>query len=232
MDQSERWSGRPFRAYTAVNPPYIGTLDVGLRKDKSRFLQNLWTAQATARSKLIPKGLEGPRAMASLEESSLDAAGEFFARAKCFWTVWQAKSYQELSRRVSHDKETGADGQAKVLVQVNELGHFEEPILRDDGPCLAIHLQPLPGGLCRFSYVAIGDDEEEREVIDMGEVVERVATTGEFTVLSFADCSSSIWHLSLPNLQLVRARDALCDSSTSPVNAQPRCHLAQLVWYW
>jgi hypothetical protein len=119
-----------------------------------------------------------------------------------------------------------------VLVQVNELGHFEEPMLREDGPCMAIHLQPLPGDLCRFSYVAIGDDEEEREVIDMSEVVERVATTGESAVLNGAHVSSSIWYLSFPYVQLVRTCDAICDSSTKAIDAQSRCHLAQPVWHW
>lgn len=73
----------------------------------------------------------------------------------------------------------GADEQAKVLVQVDESGAFKEPMLREDGPCLAIRLQPLPGALCRFSYIALGDEEEEREVIDMIDVLERVATTSE-----------------------------------------------------
>ncbi|WWC73238.1 uncharacterized protein I206_107204 [Kwoniella pini CBS 10737] len=53
MDQTGRWSARPFRSYTVVHPPYSVALDpVATRRDKIRFIHNLWSAQASARAKL------------------------------------------------------------------------------------------------------------------------------------------------------------------------------------
>lgn len=101
-DQTDRWSGRPFRSYTTVNPPFTSSLDpVATRKDKLRFIENLWAAQAYARSKLLAQSRKaGPRVMSSAEEVGLDAAGEAFARAKCYWNVWSRDVWMDQGRRV------------------------------------------------------------------------------------------------------------------------------------
>jgi hypothetical protein len=98
VDQSDRWSGRPFRAYSAVNPQFGGSLDeVAVRQEKLRFLQNLWSAQAMARAKLLTKE---PSAYKSNVEVGLEAAGELFGRAACFWSLWQRPEWDQLSRKV------------------------------------------------------------------------------------------------------------------------------------
>ncbi len=103
VDQGDRWSGRQFRSYNAVQPPYGSSIDpVSIRKDKLRFLQSLWAAQAHARAK-PPKvsGVTAPmRVMMCDEEQGLDAAGEMFGRAKCFWNVWDRPTWTSASPKV------------------------------------------------------------------------------------------------------------------------------------
>lgn len=49
---SDRWSNRPFRAYTVVHPPSPVNLDPArTQADKSRFLENLWNVQAQYRTR-------------------------------------------------------------------------------------------------------------------------------------------------------------------------------------
>lgn len=51
-EYSDRWSNRPFRAYSIVHPPAPPNYDpVRTRNDKQRFLECLWNAQAMYRSK-------------------------------------------------------------------------------------------------------------------------------------------------------------------------------------
>lgn len=101
-DQTDRWAGRPFRSYTTVNPPFTSSLDpVVVRKDKLRFVENLWAAQAYARAKaLAQERRPGPRVMASGQEIGLDTAGEAFARAKCYWNVWDHENWMHQTKRV------------------------------------------------------------------------------------------------------------------------------------
>lgn len=83
------------------------TLDsVATRKDKIRFLHNLWAAQTVARAKLLPKDVEPPRPMVGEYEVGLEAAGEVFGRAKCYWSVWDKKGWEGVGKKVS----PGSDG--------------------------------------------------------------------------------------------------------------------------
>ena len=55
------------------------------------------------------------------------------------------------------------------------------PIGDEGGPCMLIRLQPMSGGFCRFSFVTVAEgDTEERIVLDVSEVLERIATTGTY----------------------------------------------------
>jgi hypothetical protein len=101
MDQGDRWSSRPFRPYSTVQPPFAVPLDpVVIRRDKLRFIQNLWTAQALARTRNIDR-VAAPRVLAGIEEYGLERAGELFGRAKCFWNVWQSDAWQANVKKVS-----------------------------------------------------------------------------------------------------------------------------------
>jgi hypothetical protein len=67
--------------------------------------------------------------------------------------------------------------QAKVVIHVDEdASAIDLPLEEEEEPRMSIRLQPMAGGLCRFSYITTADDEGERTVIDMNEVTQRIAT--------------------------------------------------------
>jgi hypothetical protein len=109
MDQSDRWAARPFRSYTTVHPPYSVSLDpVATRRDKMRFVHNLWAAQALARAKLLPQEVrQVPRALVEEEEIGLESAGEMFGRAKCYWNVWERHGWLHADRKVGANGRRG-----------------------------------------------------------------------------------------------------------------------------
>jgi hypothetical protein len=75
---------------------------VATRRDKLRFVQNLWSAQALARARISAKDakITVPRVMMGNEEFGLEKAGEVFGKAKCFWNVWERNGYLNASRKV------------------------------------------------------------------------------------------------------------------------------------
>jgi hypothetical protein len=106
-DHGDRWSSRPFRAYTTVHPPFSVSLDpVATKRDKLRFVQNLWSAQALARARLSVKGKGTvPRVMMGNEECALEQAGETHARARCFFNVWERNGWNGM-KKVSHTQDS------------------------------------------------------------------------------------------------------------------------------
>ncbi|KAK6904572.1 hypothetical protein I203_105388 [Kwoniella mangroviensis CBS 8507] len=102
-----------------------GALDpVATRRDKLRFIQNLWAAQALARTKLSSKeGKNLARALMSEHELSLEGAGEPMGRAKCYWDVWEKSAW------LAHRK-------AKVAVHIDEEGLAENLPVGEDAPLL------------------------------------------------------------------------------------------------
>ncbi|ORY29168.1 hypothetical protein BCR39DRAFT_533070 [Naematelia encephala] len=167
MDQTDRWSARPFRSYTTVHPPFAASLDViASRRDKLRFIQNLWAAQALARTKRLPKEISAPpRVVMTDEEISLDDAGEPFGRAKCFWTIWDRATWSAVPKK------------AKVAILIDEDGGSSDPPVSEEGaPCVVFRLQPLSGSLCRFSHATLAETSTERTLIDMADVNAKIAT--------------------------------------------------------
>lgn len=64
------------------------------------------------------------------------------------------------------------------MVHIDEDAKALEIPLADEGaPFMVIRLHPMPGGLCRFTYVTNADEVNERIVIDMSDVSEYIATT-------------------------------------------------------
>lgn len=51
QDESERWSNRPFRSLSVVHPATNSVAPMQLASDKTRFLENLWMAQALYRAR-------------------------------------------------------------------------------------------------------------------------------------------------------------------------------------
>ena len=73
-----------------------------------------------------------------------------------------------------------AEIQARVVVHIDEDGESADlPLSSELDPSLAIRLQPLAGGLCRLSYTTADEDETERLLVSIQDVVEHMVTTSE-----------------------------------------------------
>ena len=155
-----------------------------MRKDKLRFLERLWTAQAQARAKILPKELDvksPPQVLASKAEWALDSAGEAFGRAKVYWNVWHRKEWTEEDRKVSRPLVQSDGVQGKVAVHIDEDGDAPELQISDEaGPFVVIRLQPMSGGLCRISFdPAPEDDPHRRILVANNDVMKNIVTISE-----------------------------------------------------
>ena len=95
QDQSDRWSGRPFRAYSVVHPPSPVNLDPVLAEsDKQRFLENLWTTQAMFRAK------EGRSVVLVSGEKEVESRGGRVTQARTYFNVYQRTAYLTEPKKV------------------------------------------------------------------------------------------------------------------------------------
>ena len=92
---SERWSGRPFRAFTVVHPPSPPNLNPErAESDKKAFLENLWTAQAKYRTK------EGLSVVIRSEDQEVESRGARMTVASTFYNVYQRTDFLKERRKV------------------------------------------------------------------------------------------------------------------------------------
>ena len=95
QDLSERWSDRPFRAFTIVHPPYTPNLNPErAESDKKAFLENLWTAQAKYRTK------EDQSVVIRSEGQEVDSRGGRITVASTFYNVYQRTDFLKERRKV------------------------------------------------------------------------------------------------------------------------------------
>ena len=95
QDMSERWSGRPFRAFTVVHPPSPPNLNPErAESDKKAFLENLWTAQAKYRTK------EGLSVVIRSEDQEVESRGARMTVASTFYNVYQRTDFLKERRKV------------------------------------------------------------------------------------------------------------------------------------
>jgi protein ECT2 len=96
QDQSERWSGRPFRALSIVHPPHPVNFDpVRSQTDKYRFLENLWTAQAMYRAK------HGRSVVLYSSEREMEARAGRVTLARTYLNVYQRTAYLGEPKKVN-----------------------------------------------------------------------------------------------------------------------------------
>ena len=94
-DQSDRWSGRPFRALSVVHPPHPINLDPPkTQADKQRFLENLWLVQAKYRARV------GQSVVLCLEAKEVEARGGRSVVARTFYNVYQRKAFLQEPKKV------------------------------------------------------------------------------------------------------------------------------------
>lgn len=95
QDQTERWSGRPFRALSLVHPPSPVNYDpMTTQADKSRFLENLWTAQAMYRAR------HGRSVVLCSSEREMEARAGRITLARTYFNVYQRTAYLGEPRKV------------------------------------------------------------------------------------------------------------------------------------
>jgi hypothetical protein len=131
-----------------------------------RFVENLWAAQAKARK---ARGLVS-------QELDLD---EPFQRARCYWSLFTNPPAHRVCFHTD-DVLPVLTSQGKVVMYIDEPDTPSESAMGDS--VLMFHLQAMPGGFIRFSYkTATGD--EDRQVIDVSEVLEKTISTSMSTQL-------------------------------------------------
>lgn len=93
--QSDRWSGRPFRSLSVVNPPSPVYLDpTQTEADKRRFLENLWHVQASYRSRA------GQSVVLRAEEMEVESKGGRVTLARTYYNVYQRTVFLQEPKKV------------------------------------------------------------------------------------------------------------------------------------
>jgi len=95
QDQTERWSGRPFRSLSVVNPPLpINYYPAQTESEKQRFLENLWKAQAMYRARA------GQSVVLCSETQEVDNRHGKTTLAKTYFNVYQRTAFLQEQKKV------------------------------------------------------------------------------------------------------------------------------------
>ncbi|KAF8743234.1 Guanine nucleotide exchange factor for Rho/Rac/Cdc42-like GTPases, partial [Rhizoctonia solani] len=168
-DQPDRWSGRPFRAMTALaltpqslsvpaDPFARPRVDSSPEQAKARFLENLWAVQARLRTRLgrsvVLYGGEREVGMATL--------------ARTWWNLYSRTAYLSETKKPKVMVHIDAEGTADPL----PFGMAGAP------PYVVIRVQPLAGELCRFAVSSCNEeDEREEDIVHTPSVPGRIVQT-------------------------------------------------------
>jgi protein ECT2 len=96
-DQSGLWANRPFRQYTVVLPPSTLNLDPSRTEDaKTRFLNNLWDAQARYRTR------NGQSVALCAEDREVEVQPGRLVVARTYFNLYQRTAFLQESRKVSN----------------------------------------------------------------------------------------------------------------------------------
>ncbi|TRM67640.1 hypothetical protein BD626DRAFT_394072 [Schizophyllum amplum] len=162
-DQSERWSGRPFRALSVVHPPHPVNLDpTRTQSDKQRFLENLWLVQAKYRARA------GQSVVLCSEAKEVEARGGRSVVARAYYNVYQRTAFLQEAKKT------------KAVVHVDASGCADNiPFGVGNPPFVCIRLQPIAGELCRVRVTSSSDDGDgdEDEVVQSSRVPSRIVQT-------------------------------------------------------
>ena len=95
QDQTDRWSGRSFRSLFVVNPPMPANLDP-IQTDilKQRFLESLWTAQATYRARA------GQSVVLRADEQEVECRSGRVTLARTYFNVYQRTAFLQEPKKV------------------------------------------------------------------------------------------------------------------------------------
>ena len=182
QDVSDRWSGRPFRAFTVVHPPYPPNLNPErAESDKKAFLENLWTAQAKYRTK------ENLSIVIRSDEEEVESRGGRMTVANTFYNVYSRTDFLKERRKVrpgmflSVGCVCSQRNQTKVVVHIDPDGVADRvPFGVEGPPMVVIRVQPMAGELSKFTVNSSDSmDEGEEDIIQTDRVPGRIVQTGE-----------------------------------------------------
>ncbi|CAE6503423.1 unnamed protein product [Rhizoctonia solani] len=168
-DQPDRWSGRPFRALSALaltpqshsgpaDPFARPHVDSTPEQAKVRFLENLWAVQARLRTRLgrsvVLYGGEREVGLATI--------------AKTWWNLYSRTAFLSETKK------------PKVVVHIDAEG-TADPLpfgMGGAAPFVVIRVQPLAGELCRFAVSSCNEeDEREEDIVHTPSVPGRIVQT-------------------------------------------------------
>ncbi|KAI0004943.1 hypothetical protein BJV74DRAFT_315564 [Russula compacta] len=162
QDQTDRWSGRPFRPLSVVFPPYPPNLNPQrTENEKVRFLENLWLSQANIRAR------SGKSIVLHSDEREVESRGGRTTYARTYFNVYQRTAFLQEPRKT------------KVVVHIDELGTSDPiPFGVNGPPFVSIRVQPMAGALSRYKVTSSDpNDENEEDIVQTGRVSDRVVHT-------------------------------------------------------
>ncbi|TFK43736.1 hypothetical protein BDQ12DRAFT_752507 [Crucibulum laeve] len=190
QDQTDRWSGRPFRSLSVVNPPMPINLDpTQTEVDKQRFLENLWHVQATYRARA------GQSVVLRSDEQEVECRSGKITLARTYFNVYQRSAFLQEQKKT------------KIIVHIDPLGTADPIPFGLGGPPFArIKVQPLAGGLCRYAVTSSDPaDEGEDDIVQTERVPFRVVQTiHQYGLFEFKTGKNS-----LPSTPTARSRVAI-----------------------
>ncbi|EMD40501.1 hypothetical protein CERSUDRAFT_148569 [Gelatoporia subvermispora B] len=160
QDQNDRWSGRQFRIYTAVNPP-LNLDPVRTEEDKKRFLDNLWDIQAKYRTRAHQS------VALCAEEREVENKGGHVTLARTYFNIYQRTAFLREPKKT------------KVVLHIDPMGSADPiPFGVHGPPYVVVRVTPMEGELSRYK-VASSDpnDEGEDDIVHTARVPARIIQT-------------------------------------------------------
>ncbi|KAF4602112.1 hypothetical protein EYR40_005316 [Pleurotus pulmonarius] len=192
QDQSERWSGRPFRSFAVVRPPMPVNMDpTQTEEDKRRFLENLWSTQARYRARA------GQSVVLRADEREVESHSGRTTVARTYYNVYTRTAF------LQEEKKT------KVVVHIDALGSADPlPFGMAAPPYVVIRLQPMAGDLARYRVTSSDPNVEvEEDIIQCSRVAARIPQTiNQYGLFKF-----TTGHISAPSTPTasIRSRAAI-----------------------
>ncbi|KAF8272500.1 hypothetical protein EI94DRAFT_1718171 [Lactarius quietus] len=177
LDQTDRWSGRPFRPLSVVFPPHPPNFNPQRTEtDKARFLENLWLSQANIRAR------SGKSVVLRSEEREVESRGRI-TYAQTYFNVYQRTAFLQEPQKT------------KVVLHIDELGTSDPiPFGVTGPPFVSIRVQPMAGALSRYKVTSSDpNDESEEDIVQTGRVADRVVhTIHQYGLFKFRTGKNSI----------------------------------------
>ncbi|CCL98268.1 uncharacterized protein FIBRA_00262 [Fibroporia radiculosa] len=169
-DQGDRWSDRPFRAFSTVRSGSAVTAAQKTEVDKTQFLENLWDVQARFKTK------KGQSVVLRAPEREVENKGGKTTVARTYFNVYTRMAFLQETKK------------SKIVLHIDPLGSADPIPFGIRGPPLVIvRVQPLAGELCRYKVTsAIPSDDDDEDIVQTARVPERIVhTTHQYGLFKF-----------------------------------------------